>query len=1590
MNRGVLQDDDSEVEEIIEEEEEEVVYEEDDEEENESSSSSSSSFTVPVQRNNYSNNIIEDDQSEDLEDDAADDFDRPKMRALGREYLSSYAKSVSQHLSGSLLEQTTSQDLNRHIVSGLDNLTGYTPLDFDDVDENTVIDDSTPSERNKNLAEKDDSEFQESRTYLQKSLISCIQKSCPVEAGFPDSLCIMHVNPGTDSETIPGMDPSSIPVKYFCCITIPGTALVEGATRFGDFDRNTTVGRNAFRELDFWRRAFCDPGNGTDIYHDSAYRCPRENGICYTFSGGGVAPKVLPIVEPIFRKAYYGQVYPEECNIPIKDREIVITEMLVPDNIIGFRVWFFVIDFSIDPLDLIIRKIAKNREEMGLSPLYTKISENDPFVGAVSRSWFKGDPMKTFNYILKLNANATRENAHIFNQQRLFEERRKKTDPSLLISYEIKCISDVFNFFRCNECRCLKCGTHIRCNDCSALPMAYVKIAEDNEANARNFNYSSHAKFEPVPRGSMATVIIDGALLSPEEGVRNFARAFVDPVLYLNHTNPTALAMLNYLKCCPEQLDPVNYNKVDSNVNERLTFPFPALVFTFNPNDFGGDELLETRLPWAYDLFDITMDCIEEVVEAKRNNQNIVQDQAFFDSLTSTESREELERSAAITESTKRMIPEPIHPYAQGREYTAIHQQFNKAFLPMPGEVSSKDEKIIRGDNEIRDCALAIKVKIARLQKIINYIGGGTLRKLLDILQKQGMRDLKRLFIPDSKTPYIVRAASNILLNLIRKGRTAFSEMTRVAHNLESYSADFLLQLYFYFEGVGVLHNHHILLDIILSGWRASHCPITDMTYQHTTLLLNLILQGTAAVGKSFLAEVAAANMIPGSFPRKSSSSSRAINRVQPEDGRVEIIDELGPGLDPGKSGTPEDKEHISKTKERMTSFCLAHDVTELGSANGGAENVASRKTVTIQSEIHNALVAIGNDFSARPGEDDSYVSRFALMIVNSGVERKGTMDLTSKATPFGSSSITKLLTSPMTERQNVMVEMHARHVAYAKGIAVGAFIYPCLDILSFHFIPVYKRMIELIPSIGRTSRGAERLTSKALTMAIANGLYLIFNSIYSPLIHFKGSSKTIEYLPFTMDQLSLVQPYTFLPEDTAIGLIVEHFHNIYTPSLYWQVAMEIASMFANFGPQKQWTFKKTRIGQLNCVDVNYLHCDRKVGTIIAALGKRGINQYSARLIIRYLLVMEINVISVMPRPEDQLRKEGVELAQAPNKPNAIYEQDIEAANNYATKPMKVPVFQLETPTDRRYGHPDQMLEDSELYISVQYLQKFSPMQITQEIMKVICYKGIRPRRILLNVADEELPFLPKTWDIVPGEHSQSATSAETMHKHIKKALCSKDALSLPVREMADQLKSRSNNSVLFHTADAETELCKRWLTDNPVFDPARNPEDYTPKQINIDIANKTRNILINEKHVQYPEDILRYYDTLEIDQSLTGVECRPRSAEIALTAEQTAELENLIGSSASNPQAMSSAYQEQLASMVNRHASGQRNSSSSSSSSSFSSSSSSSSSSSTSQLTRLPYHRMTVSGEEPSAKKPRTASVRPMRPELVAYEDDF
>src|SRR3989338_8132612 len=160
----------------------------------------------------------------------------------------------------------------------------------------------------------------------------------------------------------------------------------------------------------FLMLAFCDPSLGTDPNHVDTIKNPRSSFVGHQFNRQSIAPKVVPMVEPLFKNHCHTTMAADAHGalVPIPFSK---TEMFESDNVLGYRVWFFVSDPTLDLTNAIVTRIQKNNIEMGNDNEYLSVSENDPRMRELLDTFFKGDGVKLVNFVSRLNNGAKKANA---------------------------------------------------------------------------------------------------------------------------------------------------------------------------------------------------------------------------------------------------------------------------------------------------------------------------------------------------------------------------------------------------------------------------------------------------------------------------------------------------------------------------------------------------------------------------------------------------------------------------------------------------------------------------------------------------------------------------------------------------------------------------------------------------------------------------------------------------------------------------------------------------------------------------------------------------------------------------------------------------------------------------------------------------------------------------------------------------------------------------------------------------------------------------------------------------------------------------
>lgn len=1311
--------------------------------------------------------------------------------------------------------------------------------------------------------------------FLERSIVDFIQKNCPTEFGNPPVMCLVNHN---DTHQI---SHTSIPITQMCCLTIPVTALVSGAAYFREFDTTTDIGKHAARALRFMMLALCDPSLGTDPNHVDPMANPMSSFVGKQYQRNAPAPKVMPIVEPLFRRHCHAVRVPNARGelVTADGAAYTKTEMFEANNVLGYRVWFMITDPNIDITDAILKRVLKTNKEMGNGTEMLTISETDPGMQGIFMLVFKGDYQKFTNAISKVNTNAAKANALNARTKGEFAARRAACRGHEMLPYEITNVSTVYNFLRVQNNKCYTCKAGLVCERCSTLPKASdaiidkmsnaEEVALEHEAECaaaaeagmplppppdHSVTYLN-ARFSNMPLSSVLASLMNGSMLSKESSMMTMIKEFINPEYYFVHTNPSTLKMLESTGVCARQRDPRHYTDTGSRNHTPVIFPFPDYLFTFSSMDCFDPKFFDNRLPWVYDEFSALITCIEEVAKEHQDVASAEENRDFFESIAGGAALGILQAMEEDNRAIISLLPAQIPIEFQGREYTEADQFFAPLFIDLPNKNDACDNTVV-AQNDLITGARLMEEKIERLRGVAKYIDTETMHYLLSILRSQGLRELKRLAVPDSKTSYIMHTASKKVLALVRANKSAYVATPRVAHNLNSSFADYFGHLYFYFESEGMNHNHHILMDLLFATYRAAHCPITDALYKHTTLCNHTFMQGTAGMGKSFIMDVLERMLLEGTISITSSRSARAWNSPDIREGKVSRSDEMPGYFDPGNTN-PQNDQMRSEIKEMLTNQKLIHEVPQLSKSDFG-EVVSERKTMKIVSHIHDAFSIAGNNLSAIPGQDGSLLSRFTLYIVNQPGIRFGTTDLTCRATPFQTSNINKLIASPVGAKRANMQLAHALHVLYAKGVALGAFAYPNVDMMAVLFMRVYKVMVQRIPSVATNIRMAEQMTARALSITIGHAIYLVFNNPgWSPLVQVNRATGTIKLLPFSLDQLKLVEALTFMPEEAAVSLIAQTFHNSYMPAVYWEIAMQCAQKFANFfltqpeeGSVHVPNYEKTEINGVAYVIEDYVRCTGTIGDVVRMLNSIGVNSYSARFVLRTLVTTTICCRSVVMYP----------IATTSSSINVVSASVMARTGPRKTEQrVTMPICKVVAPSDKMstsFGNENANFEASTLYICVHYLRKFSPDQITRMIVEACCHSGTRQRTIAINTPFSKLPFVMQTAELVPNSTDLEVDFSNNLDSHVEAAIHAETSMfSRRARAAATRRKRHR-----FTNTDVESDLCLQWLKECVVLPPGVDPVKFTPQSINRTIAERSDSFDPSPFN-NYPEDIFSKYD---------------------------------------------------------------------------------------------------------------------------------
>ena len=1253
-------------------------------------------------------------------------------------------------------------------------------------------------------------------------------------------------------EEIFNLPRDTIPCFSHSCITVLQSEMT-GGTRFCDMRVHDVPGRAKLLAIMFLSRAFCNPKIGSV----EELRSFAANPIAlhtYTANMGTMSrtfSKVYISVEPLFHKH----------TSSTTRQPLDLEEIFDPLNVRGYRMWFFFADPNICPIKALLTLIQEQNSEMGTGPtshtpvpeMYTGVAMNratsilensDSFLqlsGADQADRITSQTDRILEQQLpKISARVDRSNVQKQLAQAKFAKTLTTTCPVQLLRFEITSVVDIVNQLTVQEGRCINetCSKSL-CERCQCLPTFEELYDAALHAESPRLNCQS-AVYKNVQEQSLLYVHLNNLLHDQRASA---VKDLIDPTYHFSMENhATRLrCMQPGIEIHPQQLDPSSYQYIDRDTNLiYFTMPLPQYVFNYTPEKILHPEFMQLEFPWCIKYADFYLSLLEARVQEQNKQRQRELNSHIFSSIAGGRNNQALRQISLLHRRWRSVLPTNV--ISVGEEFNPTDPT-RKIMIASRKQQEEADNRVIKVIDDFNRARMEDHDNIRRLQDIAQSLCKEDQASILRVIRAQGMRKFKSTFTTAGKVTRIVSHAASHLDNLQRSGKKIFYEIPPITKNLPGPFANYMIRQFAHAEARGVLHLHDLFIMTRQYAMRALHNADTDILYGGTSLIPHLIVFGYAGQGKSYTIDQVASHTGPYTINMESSASARSANTPECQDDKVVVCDEFRPGIDPTQPNpSPADIAATSNAKERMTSFRSNHWVTELGDSNMGKSSVRDRKTLCIETMAHFLSWLNGNDMRLLNDKETSWLTRFRMYFVLAAKPRLGAQDLSGQAIRYGVGRIDTIINDNTASFKNWCKIEYSLHVAVAKAIMCGALPYPCLDIVAAIWSLVYPRLVAKYPFIKKNPRAIERISSDALTFTINMAIYMVFNSMVSPIHNIDADKLTINDLPYSHDLLNLLQPYLGGSEEIAIytityGILTEMF-----PRVVWEAARNIARVFAGNESSNPKFVQKVDVEAAQYVEnQNYVDCGEVSKILQWMTSDLGHNEYTAIAMITRLKAMTMICDWKTPgRPDYPTEKKEIHVAIT-----------VEQANKFSS-------------------NDEVRLKESSLYISRQFIKDASPENLIEFVMSAICHKNIRPREVLIGCTHPGMPFLPMTYKLEPkGSHMVNTAQMQTNREYIEAALLGSN--SITVEAVQRRKAIRESNVARYQInddTDIESLMIRNWLETNAYLGPGISPDQYLPA--NVEQSLKDVHVLFNmEGTVNYPQDPINEYLSLGASQGL-------------------------------------------------------------------------------------------------------------------------
>ncbi len=1255
----------------------------------------------------------------------------------------------------------------------------------------------------------------------------------------------------------------AIPCFRHSCITVLQSELT-GGTRFCDMRVHDTPGRMKMLALMFLTRAFCNPAIGSIEEQQSLHHTP-EALFTYTISTrlGSDEDNEDPSVErPIVSRTYakvYVSIEPlfNRHSSEVTGQALDLEEMLNPLNIRGYRVWFMFADPVICPTRALLALVREQRAEMGKNPqqlqptpeLYQGAAIDAAVAQLGQRPGFAALPEDVQGVqigeraaqilekqISKISSRVDRGNVQKALAQGKFQKKEASSCPIQMVRFEITSVVDIVDYLTVPEGRCSKetCSKTL-CERCQCLPTFEDAYAIAVNAGAPNID-CQNVLYKKVQEHKLLYSHLN-VLLHDDRG-QSPVKDLIDPTYHFSMRNhATRLrCMQPGIEVHPRQLDMSEYKRIDSMTNiAYFTTPLPQFIFNYAPEKLLHPEFMQLEFPWCVDYANFYLTLLEARVQEQNADKQRDLNARILDSAPGGRNNPFLRKKAQQDARFRMVLPTSAIPV--GDPYDDTVDPTRVSMIASRKRQEEQDNRVFTIVDDFNKARMEDHEYIRRLQGIAQSLCKEDQADVLRVIRAQGMRKFKSNFSTTGCKTKVVSHAAGHLDSKSRSGKGIFYPIPPITKNIPGPFGNYMIRQFAHAESIGILNLHDLFVMARQYAMRATHCNYTDELYGNTSLIPHMIVFGYAGQGKSYVIDQVGNHTGPRTISMESSASARSANTPECQDDKVVVRDEFRPDVDPTQPNrSAEDSASTSRAKEQMTEYMSNHWVTELGDNGSGKSSVRDRKTMCIQTMSHFLNWLNGNDMRLLNDKETSWLTRFRMYFVLAAKPRYGARDLSGQAIRFGVGRIDTIINDSTASYKDWCKTEYSLHVAVAKAIKCGALPYPCMDIVAAVWSLVYPRLEAKYSFIRKNPRAIERISSDALTFTINNAIYLVFNSMISPIHNIGSDMRSIHDLPYTHDLLNLLQPYLGGSEEIAIYAITYGILKEMFPHDVWDAARIITKIFGvtEAGAPKYVAKVDASTGEY-VANQNYLDCGEVSGIITWLTANFGHNEYTAIAMITRLKAMTMVCDWKTPgRPDYPSEKKEIHVAMT-----------VESPNKFST-------------------NEEVRLKESSLYISKQFIHDADPENLIEFIMSAICHKNIRPRDVLIGCTYPGMPFLPRVYHLEPkGDHAINAAYIQENRKYLEDALHGTKAVSIEALQRRQALRDNNlDRYQINENSDVESIMIHSWLETNAYLGPGIPAEQYLPVNIEKNLHNA--HIAFNmEGSVNYPNDPITEYRKL-------------------------------------------------------------------------------------------------------------------------------